>query len=185
MISNAQEKVNSKDFEYFFNRDIAPQLGALENERLYTIAKIKRLKKICSIITISIVVICVYLVFREENLFILPHAIIFPTVISIFVSLVVTNSPKINFLDKTKIQIFNSLFSFLGDFKYENSLEYKNLNYGNIPLFNEVPPLPSVDDCIIGTYNNRPIQINELYMNYKTRKSSPIVLFKGLFVLYL
>ena len=182
MISNAQEKVNSKDFEYFFNRDIAPQLGALENERLYTIAKIKRLKKICSIITISIVVICVYLVFREENLFILPHAIIFPTVISIFVSLVVTNSPKINFLDKTKIQIFNSLFSFLGDFKYENSLEYKNLNYGNIPLFNEVPPLPSVDDCIIGTYNNRPIQINELYMNYKTRKSSPIVLFKGLFV---
>ena len=181
MISNAQEKVNSKDFEYFFNRDIAPQLGALENERLMTLAQIKKLQ--ITFIATIIIEVLVYLACKNlesleiSKLFFILIPVGLITMICLVLLLI---KPKL-FINKTKKQIFNSLFSYLGNFEYVNSLGYEGQDYGNIPLFEGTDDPPLIDDYIGGTYNNCPIKIEELTLDSGSGKSM-YQIFKGLFV---
>lgn len=156
--NNTQNLANRENFSQFFRRKIAPNLRAFEAQRIRTLI----LYRILNTLGVTLQGAILFFIFPTDNE--ISEAVFLPIII--FCGL--AQWIKKSYTRKVKAKIFDTLFSFLGNFKYieNNSIFTTSAKYKAIPMIGNFNRTPVVDDYIEGTYKNLPVTIEELHLRY-------------------
>lgn len=170
------------NFEEHYARFMLPLLDRIEKERIRALSVCLPLGIIC-----GFVILCISFPFVGDiiGLHKLNNWIEALLILSAIVFGCISSFTYFNYKKNTKDKLFNILFSFLGDFKYQ---EDQNVRITDFTCVDFIPSYNRnyVDDYIKGTYKNLNIDFEELCLKRRYRDSKGrtryVTVFEGLLV---
>lgn len=147
----------SPTFITHFNKYIKPHLKTIEKQRKQRLT--------------WYIIIMMIIYIPEIYLFALHHNSIELIGLIICPYMAIDYFLRKKFNQKTKQKLLTHLFSYLGDFKYCKQKTHNSNYFRNIKMIKYFNNSPKIDDYIIGTYKDLPIEIEEVKLTETTGSS--------------